>query len=143
MRKILVLLSIILCSFSSNSKPFIPTEVVKPANVVVLKYQDMAAGSAKITRLKIKNSAGVVVYDFNEAALIAGQEIAAGNYIFEITTQGGPAYTWGGWGSVEMRFSSPIGGGAIIDNNGSTVYTTAEIQTTSALLELFIYTEYA
>lgn len=79
-----------------------------------------APGSG-ITRLLVKDSNGSILYDFNQADLIAGKEIPRNSsYTFVVTTTGNTD-TW----------KSLVFGSYIIDNDNGTTYTFSNIDTSN------------
>jgi YD repeat-containing protein len=76
---------------------------------IPITYANLTYHNAGVSRLKFKNDAGTVVYDFTEAQLIAGQTILPGLYTAEITTYGiayNPA-TQNGWGNFDFSIIGP------------------------------------
>lgn len=78
-------------------------------NTIPITYVNLTYHNAGVSRLKFKNDAGAVIYDFNEAQLLSGQTILPGLYTAEITTYGGPynPTTQDGWGNFEFSVFGP------------------------------------
>jgi hypothetical protein len=79
-----------------------------------------------VALLKIKNSAGTVMYTFTEAQLLAGANVAPGTYTFEYETYGpkyvvrGPNVGWGYITMIEDGFTAYYGIGH--DNRPNNIY---------------------
>lgn len=103
--------------------------------LIPLTYSNFTTSGGRIDGLKIKNSYGAVLYDFNTAALQAGQKIPKGIYTFEFTM---PV---SGWLSLVGNF---INSSIVLDNNGSVTYTSNNVDlTNSTSINLELYSEFA
>jgi len=111
-------------------------------NTANITYTNQTYPGSRISRLKIKNSSGVVLYDYTESQLLAGQLIPTGVYTFEFTTVGpiANASTHTGWSSFRMNLLEPGVGFYQAYNDGSTTiysFTNVDI-TNSHLINIFI-----
>jgi hypothetical protein len=115
-----------------------------PRNKTYISFSNQAKPGSTITRLRVYNGS-TLVYDFNEAQLLAGPEIDPGTYKFVITTVGPLSNTTTntGWATLELRTSNAPYQGGYFDNTGTT-YTFNNITTASQeTVQLFLYFLYA
>lgn len=94
-------------------------------NTIPITYGNYTYQSAGVSRIKFKNDAGTVIYDFTEAQLIAGQTIVSGLYTVEITTYGLPynPSTNKGWNSFSFILEGPPHVYYYAENAGTGPYT--------------------
>ncbi|WP_293741986.1 DUF5977 domain-containing protein [uncultured Pedobacter sp.] len=111
---------------------------------MTITYTNQGYSGASITRFRVFDNNGTLLYDFNEAQLIAGQEIPRSSaYTFVLTTSGNTDT----WKSLEYRASdgpTTQQAQSIVDNNNSNTYTFSGVNVSNSyLFQLFLYSSFA
>jgi hypothetical protein len=109
-------------------------------NTIAINYTNQAYSGSHISRLRVKNSSGTVLYNFTESQLLAGQLISTGTYTFEFTTVGPIANGTVGWADFRMNLLEPVVTFYEAYNDGTTtVYSFANVNASNShVINIFL-----